>query len=129
MKEPDRSRVEIDLRHRETEAGWQHVIDAFALAAVPKWFEWLGWVLVLSAFQFVANESAHPAARVIPRVCGALLFLYFNAFFFRLHFKGWPGITSPRVERTVSIVVSGALSAACWASATFIARLVAGYSR
>ena len=129
MEQPEPKRIEVDLRHRETEAGWQRVIDRFALEAAPKWFEWLGWVLVLSAFQFVADQSGRPVARLVPAACGAMLLLYFNAFFFRVQFKGWPGIKSQRAERAISVVLSGLLSTACWFAATFIARIVAEHTK
>ena len=125
MEEPEPKPIELDLRQRETEAGWQRLIDSFALEATPKWFEWLGWVLVLAAFEYVAHRSGHPLAWLAPAICVLMLWLYFNAFFFRLHFKRWPGIKSQRAERAVSVVLSGLLSAVSWFGATTIARILA----
>jgi hypothetical protein len=129
MAGPEQKRIELDFRHRETEAGWQGVIDHFALEATSKWFEWLGWVLVLAAFQYVADQSGSRFARAIPALSVVLLWLYFNAFFFRLHFKGWPLVRSARVERILSVVVSGLLSSACWFAARGVAQIVAANTK
>jgi hypothetical protein len=125
MSDTESTRAEIDLRHQETEAGWQGVIDRFALSATPRWFEWLGWVLVLAAFEFVATKSDNPGVRVAVAASIALLWLYFNAFFFRFHFKGWPWITSVGVERSISLVLSGALATLCYLAARWIVGVVA----
>ena len=65
MEESKPAQIEIDLRRRETEAGWNRVIDTFALEATPKWFEWLGWVLVIAAFQYLADQSGSQAIHLI----------------------------------------------------------------
>jgi len=129
MEEPKPKPIELDLRHRESEAGWQRVIDTFALEATPKWFEWLGWVLVLAAFQYLSGQSGSRLVRPIPALSVGLLWLYFNAFFFRLKFKGWPLVRSARVERAMSIVISGLLSTACWLAARSVASVVAAHTR
>ncbi len=108
MEQTEATRIEIDLRRRETEAGWQGVIDRFALSATPRWFEWLGWVLILAAFDFVAAKSGSRGARLIPAASVGFLWLCFNAFFFRIHFKGWPWVSSARFERAISLILSGA---------------------
>ena len=121
--------TELNFRHRETEAGWQGLIDEFALEATSKWFEWLGWVLVLAAFQYVADQSGSRFARAIPGLSVGLLWLYFNAFFFRLRFKGWPLVRSARAERILWVVVSGLVSSACWLAARSVAQIVAANTK
>ena len=39
--------VEVDLSVKKTEPEWQAEIDAFVLAAAPKVYEWLRWVITL----------------------------------------------------------------------------------
>lgn len=129
MARREQKPIELDLQHRKTEAGWQEVIDGFALEATSKWFDWLGWVLVLAAFQYVADQSGSLFARAIPVLSVGLLWLYFNAFFFRLHFKGWPFVRSTRVERILSMIVSGLLSSACWFAARAVANIVAANTK
>jgi len=129
MQERKPKPIELDLRRRETEAGWQRVIDTFALEATPKWFEWLGWVLVLAAFQYLAGQSGSRLVRPIPVLSAGLLWLYFNAFFFRMRFKGWPLVRSTRVERVMSIAISGVLSTACWFTARSVASVVAAHTK
>jgi hypothetical protein len=123
------SGIEIDFRRRETEPGWQRIMDRFALAAAPKWFEWLEWILVLAAFQYLADKDGGGLARLVPAVSVLLLWFYFNAFFFRLEFRGLPLVRSGRVERIVSIILSGVLAPAFWLAAKTIADIVATHTK
>jgi hypothetical protein len=93
--------VEVDLRRRESEAGWQGICERFALAAAPTWFNWLEWILVLGAFDYLSAKSGAWLPRVAAAVSLGLFWMHFNAFFFRLQLKGWFGIRSTRVERGV----------------------------
>jgi hypothetical protein len=129
MEESKLAQIEIDLRRRETEAGWNHVIDTFALEATPKWFEWLGWVLVIAAFQYLADQSGSQAIHLIVGLSVVLLWLYFNAFFFQLRFKGLPLVRSVSVESAMSIVISGLLAASCFFAAKWAARVLAAHTK
>jgi hypothetical protein len=104
MEQPDQTRIEVDLRRKESEAGWQSLINGWALAVTPEWFEWLGWVLVLAAFDYLARQSGSWSVRLIPVLSVILLWLYFNATFFRFEVKGLPLIQSGNVERALSMV-------------------------
>ena len=129
MKESKPTLIEVDLRRRETEAGWNRVIDTFALEATPKWFEWLGWVLVIAAFQYLADQSGSRAIYFLLALSFVLLWLYFNAFFFRLRFKGLPLVRSAPVEHAASILISGAFSASCFFAAKWAARVLAAHTK
>src|SRR5437762_602461 len=118
--EPEEKSIEVDFRLRETEAGWQRILDRFGLAAAPRWFEWLEWILVLGAFQYLGEKSGSPLAKLIPGISVGLLWFYFNGFFFRIEFKGWFRIKSPIAERFVSIAVSGILATCFWFAAQVI---------
>jgi len=80
--EPPQQPVEVDFRRRETEPGWQRILDRFGLAAAPTWFNWLEWILVLGAFEYIGEKSGSRLARLIPPISIGLLWLYFNGFFF-----------------------------------------------
>ena len=123
--EPRPKSIEIDVRHKTSEWGWQGITDAFAMEATPKWFEWLGWVLTLAAFQYLARQSRSMLAVAISGVSICMLMLYFNAFFYRIEFKGLPLVRATRFERVASLVISGLLSWGCWLAARSIASAVA----
>ncbi len=121
--------AENDLRRRETEAGWQDVCDRFALTAAPTWFNWLEWILVLGAFDYLATKSGSWLPRVAAAVSLGLLWMYFNAFFVRLHLKGWFGVRSAGIERGVSTIISSLLAAGFWFAAQAIAETVAANTK
>jgi hypothetical protein len=87
-QEPEEKPVEIDFRRRETEAGWQRILDRLGLRAAPVWFEWLEWILVLGALHYIGEKSGSPLVRLIPGISVGLLWFYLNGFFFRMKFKG-----------------------------------------
>jgi len=116
--------LEIDLGRRQSEAGWQATLDGFALRAVPRWFEWLGWVLALAALQYFEIKSRSIVGAVLLGISWGFLWLYFSAFFYRVKFKGLPFVR-PSIERVVSIVLSGVLAYLSWWIARHLASLVA----
>lgn len=109
MKDPR----EIDLSARKTEAGWQETIDAFVLAATPKLFEWLGWVLTLGALRFVANKTQSIAVLVAPGITNGLLILYFYSYFYQFTFTH-QALRNRRTAQAVSLALSGALGGFTW---------------
>jgi hypothetical protein len=117
--------VEVDFRRRETEAGWQGVLDRFGLAAAPIWFEWLEWVLVLGAFEYLAIKSKLWPARIAVLISVGVLWFYFSGFFYNVHFKGWFRIRSAVVERILSIIISGVLAMFFWYAAQAAAYAIA----
>jgi hypothetical protein len=56
--------IEVNFCRRETERGWRGILDRFGLAAAPVWFDWLEWVLVLGAFEYLAGETGAGFARM-----------------------------------------------------------------
>jgi len=106
--------MKIDLKVKKSEAEWQRTIDRFALAATPKWFEWLGWVLILGALTFLAKKADSLAIHIILGISGGLFVLYFFNFFYQFEFKNIPFIKSPSVARIVSIALAGAIGIGLW---------------
>ena len=74
-------KIPVDLNKKETEAGWQQIIDDFALKATPVWFSWVGWLFALSGLQYLyAKGKGILLALLIGFSIGAL-WIYFQAFF------------------------------------------------
>lgn len=103
----------IDFSAKKTEAEWQATLDAFVLAATPKLFEWLRWVLTLAVLRFVAQKTGSTALSVSLAITNGLLVLYFYSYFFQFSFTH-AGIRSVRVARVVSVALSGALGGITW---------------
>jgi hypothetical protein len=125
----DKPHVEVDFRRRDTETGWLGTLDRFGLAAAPIWFEWLEWVLVLGAFEYLAIKTGAGVVRFIVLASIGLLWFYFNGFFYRIHFKGWFRIQSRSVERVVSIIVSGLLAMIFWFAVQATAHAIAANTK
>lgn len=100
---------EIDFSAKKTEAEWQEKLDTFFLAATPKLFEWLRWVITLSALTYVQHKTKFPAVSVLLGVTYFLTVSYFIAFFYQFRFRGFPLLKSPRVALFTSLLLSGLL--------------------
>lgn len=120
----DEEKIEIDLRRRETEAGWNKIWDKFGLKGAPVWFSWLSWVLALGAFQYLFLKSKSIVVLVIIAISYSMLWFYFQAFFYRIDFKGIPLITERR-QQIASLILSGFLAWLFWRLATTIALEIA----
>lgn len=102
--------MKIDFRRKRTEAEWQRVIDDFWMKATPKWFEWLGWVLILGAFTFLANQTQNVILKFASGFSYIALFFYLQSFFFSLEFHGLPIVKSETTRRLISLFISGILT-------------------
>ena len=105
---------EINFSAEKTEHEWQTTSDAFFLAATPKLYEWLRWVITLAAISYVQHKSHSTAISVLLGVTYALTFSYFMVFFYQFKFTGLPVLKTPRAARLVSIILSGLLGGATW---------------
>ena len=104
----------IDLKTKKTETGWQKTLDNFWMKATPQWFQWLGWVLILGTFTFLAEKTQNVTLKIVAGVSYSALYLYLNSLFFSLEWYGFPLIKSERARRVVSLTVSGILALAVW---------------
>lgn len=125
MTDSEDHRIVVDLQRQETEFGWQRWLDRTALAATPRWFEWLGWVAALAALQYLLAKSGSAVIRIVTTVSTLLLWYYFNAFFFAFELRGVPGVRSERAQRAVSLVLSGTVAWCAWRFAVRVAAIVA----
>lgn len=129
MSAPQTDTVEADSSSGETQAGWQQACDRFALAAAPTWFNWLEWVFVLGAFDYLAAKSGAWLPRIAAAVSPGPLWMYFNAFFFRIQLQCGRGVGSPGAGRAVSTIASSALAALFWFGAQAIAETIAANTK
>lgn len=113
--------MKIDFKAQKTEGMWQKAIDDFWLSATPKWFEWLGWVLILGAFTFLDKSYEIPIVSAVTRISHISLFFFLQSFFFSIEFHGVPFVKSKRIRRIISLLISGILSYSAW---LFLTKLV-----
>ncbi len=62
----------ITLSAQKSEAKWQTTLDTFFLAATPKVYEWLRWVIILAALSYVQRKCNSTAITVLLGVTYAL---------------------------------------------------------
>jgi len=98
----------IDLSKQQSEAEWQATLDSFFLAATPKVFEWMRWVIALAALGYVQRKTGSAGLAVLLVAGHALVLFYFNAYFMRFEFRGL-SVRRPRAARIASLSLSGLL--------------------
>lgn len=118
--------MKIDFKAQKTEGGWQKAIDDFWLNAIPKWFEWLGWMLILGAFTFLDKNYEIPIVSAVTGISYIALFFYLQSFFFSIEFHGVPFVKSERIRRLISLLISGILSYSVWLFLTKIVSAISG---
>ncbi len=102
--------MKADGHRTTTESEWTTAFDRFWLAATPKWFEWMGWILVLAVLGFVAEEAGTVLLWLVYAVSYAAVVFYFQGFFYSVRFDGFPLIKSERSRRAISLLISIALT-------------------
>ncbi|MCB4792052.1 MAG: hypothetical protein LHV68_09210 [Elusimicrobia bacterium] len=117
-------RIIIDFGTKKTEQGWIEILDAFALDATAIWFDWIGWILAITALQYLFQKSNNLLIGIIIGISIALLFLYFNAFFFRIEFKNLIFLKHERIKKNVSLVVSGLLAFGFWRLSIYLIQII-----
>ena len=106
--------MKIDFKTEKSEAEWQQAVDRFWLAVAPKWFGWLGWVLILAAITFAAEKTDNLAIRVIKGFSYVSFFMYFQSLFYQFEFENLPRIRNPKLARFISLAVSALLGYGVW---------------
>ena len=115
---------EVNLKAQKSEAEWQKTIDKFALSATKRWFDWLGWVLILGAFTYLQKATGHIAVTIILSISGALFVLHFASFFYQWEFKNFPFIKSETLARFISYFLSGMLGMGLYWLLTTVVQLL-----
>jgi len=73
--------MKIHFNTKKTEADWQRVLDDFWIKTTPRWFEWLGWVLILGAFSFLTKLTQNMILNIACGFSCVALFFYLQSFF------------------------------------------------
>ena len=92
----DEEKIEIDLRRKETEAGWIRILDNFGLKGAPVWFSWLSWVLALGAFDYILKKTGSIVVFVVIVISTGMLWFYFRGSFIASTSRGFPCF--PRID-------------------------------
>jgi len=106
--------MKIDFKTKKTEAGWQEALDNFWMKATPKWFEWLGWIIILGAFTYLSKIQENMVIKVALGISYIALFFYLQSFFFSVEFHGLPFVKSEKTRRVISLFLSALLSFGTW---------------
>jgi hypothetical protein len=106
--------MKINFKARKTELQWQEDFDNFWVGAMPLWFDWLQWIIVLGVVSFLAQQSRNIVLLITYTFSYIALFFYLQGIFFTIEFKGFPLMKSKRLQKVISIVISGILSFSIW---------------
>lgn len=124
----DNHYVVIDFSAKRPEAAWQVWLDRLYLAALPVWFDWLKWIMMLAALKVIAVKSGSPTVGWLVIFSSLLMLLYFIAFFGRIRIRGLSFIGSERKQFLVSVILSGLFSLGAYWCAMSLADAVARMS-
>ena len=119
------NKIRIDLNREETELGWQNILDNFALKGTPVWFSWIGWVVAIAALNYLSAKSGNTLIEVIKWISILILFYYYQAFFYKIEFKGIPFVSNTKIQRAISLLFSAVLTYGFWYIAVTISKIVA----
>ena len=100
----------INFNAKKTEYEWQQTIDKFSLKFVPKWFDFLNWIVLLGIFNFLAEYTHDWKLKIIYLISVAGLLMFLQSYFFNIRFDGLPFIKSERAKRSISIIIGGIIS-------------------
>lgn len=124
----DNHYIDVDFCAKRPEAAWQVWLDRLYLTAVPVWFDWLKWIMMLAALKVIAVKSGSHAVGMLLAFSSLLMLFYFIAFFGRIRIRGLSFIGSERRQFLVSLIVSGLLSLGAYWCAISLADAVARMS-
>ena len=106
----EREREIVNFQTRKTEEGWGNSVDNFYLKAVPLWFNWLEWVLILGAIKLIAVRTNDSIVNFVYSISIWLMGFYLFAFFYHYDFHGIPKIKSENWRRFFSAVITLAIT-------------------
>ena len=112
----------IDFQSKKTEFEWQQAFDNFWLDFTPKWFHWLGWVLIIGAITYLSEKSNSIYLNITKFISLFALFFYFQGFFYSFEFHGIPWVKNEKIRRVISLLISGAIT---YGISVFFIKLVA----
>ncbi len=104
----------IDFNARKTELKWIHWLDKTALNYVPKWFNFLRWIVLLGFLNYLSETSNDWKVKLIYLISMFGLFVYLQGYFYSYKFEGVPLIKSEAYKRHISFFLSLAVLTATW---------------
>jgi len=125
----DNHYIEVDFSGKKPEAAWQIWWDRLYLNAVPVWFDWLKWIMMLAALKVIAVKSGSLIVGTLLSFSSLLMYFYFLAFFMRFRIKGLSIIGSEKRQFLVSLILSALLSTGAYWCAISLADAVAAMSK
>jgi hypothetical protein len=113
-------KIIVDLQLKDTEIGWIKRVDRLVVAFAPEWFKWLGWIMVLSAFEYLRIRTKSIAITFILSFSLYLFWRYLIARFDSLEIVGLPFIKNRKFEIIISTLIMCGMATGFW----WIARLI-----
>lgn len=100
----------VDPSTKLSEADVQAELDRFFLAATPKIYEWLRWVLALAALTWAEQQTHSVSIGILLTTTYVCSMFYFFAFFYQFR----PNFVSNRVSRIFAGIAYGVLASGTW---------------
>ena len=104
----------IDIFKIRNEAESQYAFDSWLIKAIPRWFEWIGWFLIIGALTYVDKKTNHWAFRLVKSVSYVGLLFYFQSYFYQFEFVVPFVKKYPKIARLVSLAISAFLAYFIW---------------
>lgn len=116
--------MKIDIDLKDTEQGWFKRFDKFYLKFVPNWFNWLGWLLILGAFQYILELTKSRIISFIYITTLLLLFRYFAAIFWGIECTGAVFNKYKKLKNVLEIIFAIITTYAFWYTSLHIAKII-----
>ena len=118
--------MKINFQVKKHEFEWQKIVDNFWLNFAPRWFNWLGWVIIIGAITYLNEKSESIFLTVTIIISYIALFFYFQGFFYSIEFHGIPFIKNEKIRRVISLLISSILATGIY---VFFTNLILEFKR
>lgn len=100
----------ITFNTKKTEAEWIKWMDKTAIKYVPKWYEFLNWLVLLGLLNYLSETSGNVKLKLLYGISIAGMFYYLQSYFYSFEFDGIPFIKKISIKRIFSLLISGLLA-------------------
>jgi len=114
----------IDLDKKKTEAGWQRGLDVFFITAIPKWFEFLNWLVILGLFRYLVVVTDNLLIKLIYYLSIIGLYKYIEAMIFNIRFKSRGFSKLGKYRRVISFTLSFLVITLIFQSLNIVVKLI-----
>ncbi|MBF0570394.1 MAG: hypothetical protein HQL12_00845 [Candidatus Omnitrophica bacterium] len=115
--------MKFDIKVKNPESGFERAL-AIYLKLTSKWFEWLGWILILGTLHYVAKQSKSGLLSGLVTLTYAFMWAYFIALFNTHELEGFSLFKSRKLDRISWNIIAVILSAcSCWLAVTLANRI------